>query len=120
MILSMNKNMYTMNAAEFLFKYNSNMFSKHIENMLEEQQIGASLLDKKISNDNYEKDEIIFGEEQFQNIINNNYDTFETTPFDTEDEWLIIKTENAEPNNNEVDEDIDDENSDNEGMPIVE
>lgn len=120
MILSMNKNMYTMNAAEFLFKYNSNMFEKHIENILDEQEIRASILDKKVNDDDCEKDDIVFGEEQFQNILSNKYDTFETTPFDTEDEWFIIKTENAEPNNDEVYNDIDEDNSDDEGILVIE
>lgn len=117
MMLSMNRNMYTMNTPRYLFE---TMFVKHLESMSDENLLSTypyyvSKFSLQHSPDNKDE-EIIFEDEQFQNILDTNYDSFEKKPFDTEEEWIVIQNENAcdydfyvsQDYDNEDDEDDDD------------
>jgi hypothetical protein len=98
----MNKNMYTMNASEYLFR---NMFDKHVEDDDEMVQSFKTALDDSLYNDGdgdktlTSNEEIIFGNEQLQNLWNTKYDTFEKQPFDSEEEWIVVMNDNGPVDN---------------------
>lgn len=59
--------------------------------------IPALIYEEEIEEDEEEIEEegdIIFGQEQFDNIIKNVYNTYEKIPFDTDEEWEFIMNEN--------------------------
>lgn len=127
-MLSMNKNMYAMNTPGYLFKTNINMFVKHLECMSDENLLSTTpsspYYESKFSSpsspvDNDDRDEeIIFNDEQFQNILEAKYNSFEKKPFDTDEEWVMILKENDEDNqfydNHQYDDD-DEDGEDGEG-----
>jgi hypothetical protein len=55
--------------------------------------------------------ELTFAQREFENILKNEYNTFAPVPFDTEEEWEYVMTENTqtEPEPEEIVEDNDDE-----------
>lgn len=55
--------------------------------------------------------ELTFGQEEFDNILKNKYDTFAKVAFDTDEEWEHIMIENAkvEPDEEEIVENDEDE-----------
>lgn len=93
----MNKNMYTMNASEYLFR---NMFDKHIETMEDDNLVLSfkTALDDSFYDDTEPVDgdkEVIFENEQLLNLMSNRYDTFEKQPFDSEEEWVVVMRDNG-------------------------
>lgn len=120
----MNKNMYTMNASEYLFR---NMFDKHVATMEDDTLVQSfkTALDDSFYNDDEillpppSDKEIVFGNEQFENLWNTKYDTFEKQPFDTEDEWIVVMNDNG-PVDNYANHPEDGECEDDDDMPVDE
>lgn len=111
----MNKNMYTMNASEYLFR---NMFDKHVETMKDDDMVQSfkTALDDSFYDDNTPQplQEVAFGPKEFEDLWNTKYDTFEKIPFDSEEEWIVVMNDNGpvdnyanHPEDGECDEDDD-------------
>ena len=98
----MNKSMYTMNASEYLFR---NMFEKESRDddsdllvLSFKTALDDSFYDDKpmpLHHNDDTQQEIVFGNEQFENLWNTKYDTFEKPPFDSEEEWIVVMNDNG-------------------------
>lgn len=93
-----------MNASEYLFR---NMFEKHVESSQDDSSDLVLSFKTALDDSFYDEtpphlyhniddtQEIVFGNEQFENLWNTKYDTFEKPPFDSEEEWIVVMNDNG-------------------------